>query len=168
MEIWKEIKGFKNYEVSSLGRIKSLASIVIYSNGKIGGKKEKFLKLNLNGSGYLGMSLSKNNKRKTKTIHQLMAIAFLNHKPSGCKLVVDHINNVKTDNRLENLQLITHRENVSKDRKGSSKHTGVSWNKRRSKWKSSIQINGKPKHLGYFTDELEAAQAYQNALKKLL
>ena len=47
------------------------------------------------------------------------------------KLVVDHINNDPLDNRLENLQLISHRYNLSKDKKGgSSKFTGVSWDKR--------------------------------------
>ena len=47
-------------------------------------------------------------------------MAFLNHKPNGNKLVVDHINNVKTDNRLSNLQIITQRKNTSKDRTGGS------------------------------------------------
>jgi ribosomal protein L15E len=72
-------------------------------------------------------------------------MAFLNHTPCGYKIVVDHIdNNIKTDNRLENLQLITQRENVSKDIKNtSSKYIGVCWHKKAKKWRSSIQINGK-------------------------
>ena len=163
MEIWKEVKGYEGlYKVSNLGNIKSLP--------KKGNPKGKILKPCLTGIGrdYLGVCLFKDKKGKTRTIHQLVAEAFLNHTPNGHELVVDHINNVKTDNRLENLQLITNRENLSKDRKGSSKHTGVSWYKKRSKWISSIQINGKLKHLGYFKNELEAAEAYQNKLKELL
>tara|TARA_R110002153_G_C13027118_1_gene468252 strand:- start:130 stop:600 length:471 start_codon:yes stop_codon:yes gene_type:complete len=156
MEIWKEIKGFENYKVSNLGRVKSCKK-----------GKEKFLRLNLD-SGYLRVGLSSNGKGKIIRIHQLVAIAFLNHTPCGYKLVVDHINGVKTDNRLENLQVITQRENASKDKKGgSSKYTGVSWSKRDKKWLTHIRINGKVKHLGTFTDELEAAQAYKIALRSL-
>ena len=102
-----------------------------------------------------------------RTVNQIMAIAFLSHKPCGHKIVVDHIDNNKLNNKLYNLQLITHRENISKDKKGSSKYTGVCWHKIKNKWQSSIAINGKIKYLGIFTNEIEAAQAYQNELKKL-
>ena len=82
---------------------------------------------------------------------------------------MDHINRVRTDNRLDNLQIITTRENTSKDRKGcTSKYTGVSWDKYNKKWVSRIAMKGIPNHLGYFKDELKAAEAYQNKLKELL
>jgi len=156
MEIWKEIKGFENYKVSNLGRVKSCKK-----------GKEKFLRLNLD-SGYLRVGLSSNGKGKIIRIHQLVAIAFLNHTPCGYKLVVDHINGVKTDNRLENLQVITQRENASKDKKGgTSKHTGVYWCKRSGNFKASIRVGGKQKYLGTFNDELKAAESYIKALKKL-
>jgi len=97
-----------------------------------------------------------------------MAITFLNHIPNGHSIIVDHINNISTDNRLENLQLITNRENLSKDKKnGTSKYTGVSWFKRGKKWHSSININNKKVHLGYFIDDLEASNQYQLALKNI-
>tara|TARA_R110000796_G_scaffold18022_1_gene54906 strand:+ start:71 stop:568 length:498 start_codon:yes stop_codon:yes gene_type:complete len=164
MEIWKEVKGYEGlYKVSNLGNIKSLP--------KKGNPKGKILKPCLTGIGrdYLGVCLFKDKKGKTRTIHQLVAEAFLNHTPNGHELVVDHINNVKTDNRLENLQLITARRNSSKDRKGgSSKYTGVSWSKLNKNWLAQIQINGKIKGLGYFKNEEEAAKAYQNALAKLV
>ena len=81
------------------------------------------------------------------------------------KLIVDHINNDKLDNTVENLQYITQRLNSSKDKKNTSSiYTGVSWNKEKKKWKSCIRINGKSKHLGYFTDELEASNTYQKAI----
>tara|TARA_R110000744_G_scaffold103907_1_gene199082 strand:+ start:127 stop:609 length:483 start_codon:yes stop_codon:yes gene_type:complete len=157
-EIWKEIEGFKDYEVSNLGRVKSLKC-----------NKERFLKPNSGkSSGYLKVNLYKNTKMKTRRIHQLIAIAFLNHNPDGYKLVVAHINNVKTDNRLENLQLITHRENISKDTKGLNKYTGVSWSKLNKNWIARIRINGKNKNLGRFTNELKASEAYQKALKELI
>jgi hypothetical protein len=98
----------------------------------------------------------------------LVAIAFLGHKPRGFKIVVDHINNDKSDNRLENLQLTTNRQNSSKDRKNkTSRYTGVSWVKKSKKWQSLIQIRGKEKCLGHFISEEHAHLAYQKALKSL-
>ena len=168
MEIWKEIKGFEHYEISNLGRVKSLARAIVYSSGKIRYYEDKLLTPSINKQGYLRVTLSNKGVVKTVNIHKILAVAFLNHKSSGCKLVVDHINNIKTDNRLENLQVITQRENASKDKKNfSSKYTGVYFFKRDKKWKSQIRVNGKCKHLGIFNDELEAAEAYQKALKEL-
>jgi hypothetical protein len=94
-------------------------------------------------------------------------MAFLNHKPDGTnKIVVDHINNIKTDNRLVNLQLISQRENTSKDKKnGTSQYTGVCWKKSKNKFEAQININNKYKYLGLFTDEYEAHLAYEKALK---
>ena len=126
--------------------------------------KERILKPTVDSSGYLIVSLYKNTKAKTKNVHQLVAESFLNHVPCGNRSVVDHINNVKTDNGLGNLQIITHRENLSKDKKGSSEYTGVSWCCTGEKWRADIRINGKTKYLGRFTDELKASEAYQKAL----
>ena len=157
-EIWKDIKDYEGlYRVSNLGRIKSL---------KFG--KERILKVTLNSIGYVSVNLSKYGKRKSITAHQLVAMAFLNHKPCGHKIVVDHIDNNKENDKLYNLQLISNRENTIKDTKrGSSKYVGVSWHKNINKWRAGIYIKGKIKHLGYFTDEKEAAQAYKNELKKI-
>ena len=69
---------------------------------------------------------------------------------------------------MYNLQRTNQRVNASKDKKGgTSKYIGVSWYKITNKWVSKIEINGKIKHLGYFTDEKEAAQAYINELNKI-
>ena len=159
MEIFKDIPNYEgHYQVSNLGNVKSF---------KWG--KEKKLRPLLNKYGYLYVDICKYSKKKKIKIHSLVAMTFLNHKPNGTnEIVVDHINNIKTDNRLENLQLITNRENTSKDqRKSSSKFTGVSWKKSRNKWQACITINGKLKYLGLFTCELKAALAYQNALNEL-
>ena len=164
MEIWKEIKGYQGYEVSNLGRVKSLARVSL-KNAKI---KERILKGG-KSKGYRTVSLSKNGTPKTKKVHQLVAVAFLNHKPCKMNAVVDHINGVKEDNNVSNLQVISQRENTSKDKKnGSSKYVGVCWDKWNKRWKASIKINGKYKNLGNFTDELDASKAYQDALAKLV
>jgi len=170
LEIWKDIPGYEGlYQVSNLGRVKSLDREV--SNGKSTRLiKQRILKLCNDGKGYKVVNLSKCCKVKTFAIHQLVAVAFLNHKPSGYNgYIVDHINNNKNDNRLVNLQLTTARINTSKDKKNkTSKYTGVCRDKKRNKWRSQITINGKVKKLGYYTDELAASHAYQKALKELL
>ena len=157
-EIFKDIVGYEgSYQISNLGNVKSIKF-----------KKEKILKAPMN-TGYRVVCLSLNNKNKVLYVHQLVAMAFLNHTPNGYNgLIVDHINNIKTDNRLENLQLISNRENTSKDRKGcTSKYTGVCWNKRNNKWLSQIIINGKTKYIGCFNCELEAHLEYQKELEML-
>lgn len=169
-EIWKDILGFEGlYQVSNLGRVKSLPKE--WFSGKNTYKKHngKILKPCVNKIGYYVVNLTKDKKSNVKTLHQLVAMAFLNHTPCGYKLVVDHINNNKLDNRLENLQLITHRENTSKDKKNcTSKYTGVSWCKELNKWRAGIRFKGKSMCLGYFNCELKAFLCYQNKLKQVI
>ena len=160
-EIWRDIKNYEGYyQVSSFGKVKSLP--------RKGRLKEKILKQS-NRVGYLSVSLCRGGNLKSRNVHQLVAIAFLDHTPNGYKgLIVDHKNNDRRDNRLENLQLINARQNTSKDRKGgSSSYVGVSWHKPTSRWIAHISINGKKRHLGLFTDELEASEAYQSALNEI-
>jgi hypothetical protein len=154
MEIWKSIKGFENiYEVSNLGRVKS-----------IGYGKSKILKGRIGSSGYLMVSLYKDKKIKGRSIHSLVAEMFLNHKPNGMSLVVNHKNNIKTDNVLDNLEIITQRENTYTHHKGTSKYKGVSYSQSKNKWCAQIMIENKKKHLGYFKTEVDAAFAYQKVL----
>lgn len=163
-EIWKAIPGYEGYyEVSDQGNVRSL-------DRKVGSMffKGKVLKQNIN-KGYYRLELSHKSKGTTFQTHQLVAMAFLNHKPCGFKgFVVDHIDNNPLNNNLSNLQLISHRENSSKDVKNkTSLFTGVSFIKSKNKWSSNIHFNGKKKHLGYFTSEIEASEYYQNALKSI-
>lgn len=103
-------------------------------------------------------------------IHKLVAMAFLNHTPDGTQIfVINHKNFDKMDNRVENLEIVTSRENSNKKHLSStSKYTGVSWNKNTNKWRADIYINSKLNYLGLFTNEIEASNAYQNALKQIL
>ena len=169
-EIWKDVPNYEGYyQVSNLGRVKGLERFVKHNLGGLKIIKEKMIKQAKNTHGYLFVSLSKKGKKKLITTHNLVAMAFLNHKYDSVKnLVVDHINNDKLDNRLENLQIITHRENISKDRKnGTSKYVGVSWNKIECKWEVSINLNKKKYYLGKFNDEIEASAAYNLKLIEL-
>lgn len=163
-EIFKDIKGYKGfYQISNLGRVKSLARKDIKGHNL----KERILKPMLNTGGYYHVSLYNGNK-KCCLIHQLVAECFLNHIPNRMKKVVDHIDCNKINNKLSNLRIVTQRENSDqKNLKSSSKHIGVRWNKERKKWRTRIWINEKNINLGYFSNELKASEAYEKALNHI-
>ena len=168
-EIFKDIPGYEGmYQVSNLGNVKSLSRKM--NKGKIIFiSKEKLLKLSKDGRGYIQVNLSKDKKILNKKVHQLVAMAFLNHIPDGTtKLVVDHIDNNPLNNRVDNLQVITNRHNISKDRKnGTSKYTGVYFEKSRNKYICGIRFNNKIYFHKRFNTELEAHKAYQNKLAEI-
>jgi hypothetical protein len=167
-EVWKDVVGYEGlYEISSFGRLKSLPKIIVNCNGVSNRYKERIMKVNPDGSGYLCCRIRKNKIAKTVKIHILVAQSFLNYKPNGkVDIVVDHINGVKTDNNLGNLQIISHRENISKDKMNkTSKYSGVSWAKRDKKWRASININYTSISLGCFKSEKVARAVYEMALE---
>ena len=81
---------------------------------------------------------------------------------------VDHINRDGLDNRRENLRLCSSSQNNGNQRKtrGSSRFKGVSWHKEGRKWQTGIKLHGTQRHLGLFTDEVEAAHAYDDAARE--
>lgn len=98
----KSIKNFEGkYDVTSDGKVISLN----YNNTG----KEKELKGRTNPKGYLNLILFKENKPYYHQIHRLVAIAFVPNPQN--KPCVNHINGIKTDNRIENLEWTTHSEN---------------------------------------------------------
>ena len=156
MEIWKPVKDYDNYEISNLGNLRK------FKNGNY-----KLLKP-IKGIHYYNFGIYLNGIQKRFTAHQLVAIAFLNHLPSKYNLVINHKNFDKLDNRVENLEIVTARENSNKKHlKSSSKYIGVSWYKKRNKWISTIFINGKLKNLGYFINEEDASIKYEQELLKI-
>jgi hypothetical protein len=167
-EFFKDVPNYEGlYQVSNIGNVKSLPREIVNAKGKYI-SKEKILKPGKDGKGYYFVNLSKEGKMKSIKVHVLVAMAFFGHKTNGYKIVVDHINNNPSDNRLENLQLISQRENCSKDRKNkSSKYIGVYWHKKANKWMGRIQINKKNIYLGIFENEHEAHLAYQKALEEI-
>lgn len=154
MEQWRDIPGYEGlYKVSDLGNVLSV-------------RKDKNLKPGINSAGYSQVNLYIFGKRKASTVHQLVAMCFLKHESSGSSRVVDHIDNNKMNNNLTNLQIISTRLNCSKDKKGSSKHTGVCYHRKGDRWVSNIYSGKENIYLGCFKSEDEASKAYQDALKK--
>ena len=95
-EVWKDIVAV--YQASNLGRLK---------NSKTG----RLLRPGKDKNGYLFIGLRVNGKTKWYKVHRLVWEAFYGPIPEGYE--INHINEVKTDNRLENLSLVTHKENIN-------------------------------------------------------
>ena len=157
-EEFREIKDYEgDYQISNLGRVKSL---------KYG--KERILKQSFNSNGYLTVGLCKNAKETKKKIHQLVAIAFLGHIPDGHNICVDHVDNDKLNNNVTNLQLITNRENCSKDSKRRhSEYIGISYKKKQDRWRGEIKFKGKKYYTKTVTTETEAYCLYKLLLNEL-
>lgn len=168
MENRKSVKDYEGiYEVSNFGNIKSLSRIILNRGVNPFLSKEKIVKQNLH-KGYFYVTLCKNGNPKVFLVHQLVAISFLNHSPNRFVLTVNHKDFNKQNNKMENLEIVTVRENSNqKHIKSSSQYTGVQWVKNRKNWKAVIVLNGKNKYLGSYKTEIEASNAYQNALKNV-
>lgn len=109
MKEWTTIKEFSGYEINTDGEVRGLDRQVKVKNFSrfISGKT---IKSRMNSFGYLDIRLSKDGYTKTCFIHRLIAITFIpnpEHKP-----YVNHINGIKTDNRIGNLEWVTQSENM--------------------------------------------------------
>lgn len=170
MEIWKDIKNYENYQVSNLGRVKTKHRVFTRSNESSMTIRERIKNQHLSKKGYRIVSLSKNNKSHNKQVHQLVAVAFLNHVCNGHKLVVDHIDENKQNNKLSNLQILTNRANCVKSMDKSnmtSKYVGVTFCKKSRKYSASIKLKNKKYYLGSFISEKDASATYKKALQEI-
>lgn len=166
-EIWKFVIGYEGkYEVSNLGRVKSLDRYVKHPEGGYAFRKGQILKPQKDFGGYLHINLI----GKCRLVHILVCESFLNHNQNDKNLVVNHINAIRSDNRLENLEIITIRENATYGaikKNNSSNFTGVCFNKQKQKWCSQIHFKKHKYHLGTFINEIDASNIYKEALSNL-
>ena len=162
-EIWKDIEGFEGYfKISNLGRIKSLSWT--YIGGKYNSlmtKKEFIRKISFDKiDRYYKITLKVNKKEKRKMLHRLIAQHFIDNPLN--KSQVNHIDGVRTNYKLENLEWVTSRENVCHGKTlkkiKTSIYTGV-YKEREDKYISNIWHNGKKIRIGSFKTEQEAYQS---------
>jgi len=150
---WKVIEGFDGkYEVSNYGEIKSK-----YGKGKI-------LKSGLDTGGYYSLILSKNGKTKRHLVHRLVAQAFIPNPEN--KKVVDHINRIKHDNRVENLRWASQFENQHNTGMQKNNTTGYK-NIFKTKWGYDVQINRNKLRYRKHCKSEEEAIAIRNLIKSM-
>ena len=102
-EIWKDIKGYPGYQISNLGRVWS-------------SKRNRYMKPVANNGGYLQIKLiAVNGKRKNELVHRLVALHFIDNPDN--KPEVNHINHIRDDNRVSNLEWVSKSENNTLGRK---------------------------------------------------
>lgn len=110
-EMWKDIEGYEGfYQVSNLGNVRSLDRYVKNRMSNKNIKRGKILKSCINKHGYLAVHLIKETKGQTKTVHRLVANAFIPNPEN--KPEVNHIDGNKQNNILENLEWVTSSENT--------------------------------------------------------
>jgi len=149
IEIASKVPGYRNYLVTTHGRIKNI-------------EKNKYLKGSPGKNGHLHVSLcNASGKPWNTTIHHVMALAFLPKIEE--KTCVDHVDGDPSNNTIVNLRWRTPSENGAN--RGSAKNStsqfkGVSYYKTTGKWQSQIKFNKKNLHLGYYSTEKDAATAY--------
>lgn len=129
---------------------------------RTGGIKEGMTAGSIDGDGYVSVSVM----GKTRAAHRVCWALFYGELPA---VHIDHINGVRTDNRIINLRSCNRHENQQNRRKTvglSSKYLGV-YSLKSGKWQAQIAINRKTKHLGTFQTQEEAYSAYLEAKKQI-
>ena len=155
LEQWNQVSKFPNYMISSCGRVMNIRTF-------------RVLKPGMDRKGYLFVILCSNIEMSTMRIHRLVANAFiLNLIDLPC---VDHKDRNSLNNHISNLRWCSKRQNNqnrSKQKNTTSVYKGVCFEKRSNKWLAQIKHNGRSIHIGLFTDESEAAHAYDRKASEL-
>ena len=138
----------KNYSVDELGNVYS--------------RWGRLLKCSLNGNGYKQVYCYKSGKlERTYLVHRLVWMAFKGEIPEG--LEIDHIDGNRSNNRLDNLRVVTHQHNML----NMTKVKGYSYFKEKDIWIARIFYNGKNHHIGCYKTEEAAAKAYKEEKAKV-
>lgn len=165
-EVFLPIRDYENlYHISNFGRVKTLGG---GQSQNPTFKKPRILRLYRAPNDYLFVKLCKNGKSSYRRIHRLVVETFL---PNPLNLPqINHKNQIKTDNRLENLEWCDGHHNMNsfyKNKNTTSSYPGVHWSKKELAWIAHIRIKGRVNRLGKFKVEKDAALAYQKKLKTL-
>ena len=150
-EIFVNIANFPNYQISNHGNVKNV-------------KTNRILKPGKSSNGYLVVNLMNEGDKSCKSIHRLVATAFIENPDN--KQNVDHINHDKLNNHISNLRWATvseNNQNTSIGIRNTSGIIGVSFHKPSQKWRAQIDADGRRIHLGYFINKDDAIVARENA-----
>ena len=146
-EEWRDVIGYEGlYQVSNFGNVR--------------GKRGNLSTADM--LGYKRVVLYKDKKKKSLLVHRLVAHAFIGDNNG---LHVNHIDMVRHNNNVENLEYVTHRENLTHGKVGSNL-VGCYFDRKHNRWQARIFINGKSIYLGTFATEKEAHEQYMCELKK--
>ena len=171
MKEWKDVIGFEGlYQVSNTGEVKSLARIST-NKGSYSGcikVKERNLKQCINRLGYYVLTLFKDGKRHFKTVHRIVAEAFIENPKQYPE--VNHKDLDKSNNNVVNLEWCDRFYNINhmfENKIKSSKYKGVSYSKERDKWCAYVNILGKKLSIGRYSTEEEANKNREQFITKL-
>lgn len=143
-EIWKDIKGYEGfYQVSNLGRVKSLTRVCKHPLGGNRKVNERIMKLDKNKWGYLRVQLHKDGKDNKFFVHRLVAQAFINN-PEKMKFV-NHKDEDPSNNHVENLEWCT------------VQYNNTYGNKMKKMYKQILQMDQKGNILRYFSSQKQAS-----------
>jgi len=164
-EEWLPVVGLEgSYEVSNTGKVRSIDRVVSVNSGYIRPLKGVLLKGFLVNGGYLQVDMHINGERIRRLVHSLVSESFIGNSD----LTVDHIDGDKLNNKVENLEYVTQRENIHRYRKGKRDlPIGVSFCRDRNKYRAEIYIDGRSRHIGRYTTPEEAREAYLTELKSI-
>ena len=158
-EHWKVIEGFEAYEVSDLGNVRR--SLTGHGNARVG----RLRKLSISYDGYLRLTLGSGKTVATRTVHRLVAQAFLPN-PKGLP-EVNHKKG-KTDNRAISLEWVSIKDHGRDRAKREQKGAGVHFHKRYKNWQAAYSPEpGKEVHIGSFDTYEEAKAARDEKVKNL-
>lgn len=146
MEEFRIIEDNTNYSVSNLGNVK---------NNDTGRILKQII-----SNGYPIVNLSKKGKYKNYRVHRLIGLAFIPNPQN--KPFIDHIDNNRTNNNIDNLRWCNNQENTwnrQLSSKSISGFKGVNYCKHKKRWRAVMKVNGKTCHIGYYNNIEDAVKA---------
>ena len=167
-EVWRPVVGYEElYEVSNTGRVRSLDMWRKSCGNNKAWHRGQILKPTFVRGGYVAVGLNKNGVRKTYTIHRLVALSFIPNDDPVYKTQINHKNEIKNDNRVENLEWCTACYNVNYGSRNKKTAIALQGRKRpsyigetvaKARSKSVVQCDMDGKFIVKFPSAREAAR----------